>query len=261
MSSALSAAVASGRAARALLLAALVALAAASWIWLLPMHMAPMSALRIGVPADPMPWGGDTALFMFVMWSVMMAAMMVPSALPMIFVYDRATRTRAGVHPLLATLAFAAAYLVVWTGFSAVAAAAQWLLERGRLMSDMMASANALLSGALLIAAGLFQWTPLKHACLSKCRSPLSFIFNEWRPGVWAGFVTGVRHGVLCTGCCWALMALLFVFGTMNLVAAAALAILVLAEKALPWGDWIARGSGALLAAWGAWIVVQAVGG
>ena len=143
MSITLSSAVASGRATRALLLAALAALTIASWIWLLPMHMAPMSVLRIGTPADPVPWGGDTAWFMFVMWSVMMAAMMIPSALPMVLVYDRTTRARAGVHPVLATLAFAAAYLVVWIGFSAVATAAQWLLERGRLLSDMMASANA----------------------------------------------------------------------------------------------------------------------
>jgi predicted metal-binding membrane protein len=152
------------------------------------------------------------------------------------------------------------AYVVVWIGFSAAATGAQWLLERVRLMSDMMASANALLSGALLIAAGLFQWSPLKYVCLSKCRSPMSFILNEWRPGVLGAFVTGIRHGVYCLGCCWALMALLFVFGTMNLVAAAALAILVLAEKALPWGVAIARAAGAVLVVWGVWIVVRAVG-
>ena len=166
-----SAAVALGRAARLLLLVALAALTVAAWVWLLPMHMAPMSILRTGMPANPMPWSGSTAIFMFVMWSVMMAGMMIPSALPMIFVHDRVARGQSDAHPVLATIAFAVAYVVVWTGFSALATAAQWLLERGRLMSDMMASANALLSGALLIAAGLFQWTPLKHACLSKCRT------------------------------------------------------------------------------------------
>jgi predicted metal-binding membrane protein len=260
MTTTVSAALASGRATRALMLAALVALAIAAWWWLLPMHMAPMNILRVGPPVDPMPWSGETAMFLFVMWSVMMAGMMIPSALPMVLVHDRVARGHVGTHPLVATIAFVAAYLVVWIGFSAVATGAQWLLERERLMSGMMASANALLSGALLIAAGLFQWSPLKHACLSKCRTPMSFILNEWRPGVWGAFVTGLRHGVYCLGCCWALMALLFVFGTMNLVAAAALTILVLAEKALPWGAAIARAAGAVLAVWGVWIVASALG-
>jgi len=259
MTATISTAITSGRAARVLVLLALAALTVAAWVWLLPMHMAPMSILPVGQPADPMPWSGGTAMFLFVMWSVMMAGMMIPSALPMVLVHDRIVRGHADAHPLVATIAFVAAYLVVWIGFSAAATAAQWLLERVRLMSDMMASADALLSGALLIAAGLFQWSPLKHACLSTCRSPISFMLNEWRPGVRGAFVTGIRHGVYCLGCCWALMALLFVFGTMNLAAAAALAVLVLAEKALPWGAAIARGAGALLAAWGAWIIFSAL--
>jgi predicted metal-binding membrane protein len=240
-------------------LISLAALTVAAWVWLLPMHMAPMGSFP-DAPADPMPWSGGTAMFLFVMWSVMMAGMMIPSAVPMVLVHDRVARGNADDHALLATIAFVVAYVVVWIGFSAAATGAQWLLERVRLMSDMMASANALLSGALLIAAGLFQWSPLKYVCLSKCRSPMSFILNEWRPGVLGAFVTGIRHGVYCLGCCWALMALLFVFGTMNLVAAAALAILVLAEKALPWGVAIARAAGAVLVVWGVWIVVRAVG-
>lgn len=256
MTTTVSAAITSGRATRVLVLLALAALTIAAWIWLLPMHMAPMSILQVGQPAEPVPWSSGTAMFLFVMWSVMMAGMMIPSALPMVLVHDRISRGQADVRPLVATIAFVAAYLAVWIGFSAAATAAQWLLERVRLMSDMMASASALFSGALLIAAGLFQWSSLKHACLSKCRSPMSFVLNEWRPGVRGAFVTGIRHGVYCLGCCWALMALLFVFGTMNLVAAAALAMLVLAEKALPGGAAIARAAGALLVAWGAWIVV-----
>ncbi len=256
----MSAAAASGRFARALMFVALAALTAAAWVWLLPMHMAPMGSFPDGPPADPMPWSGGTAMFLFVMWSVMMAGMMIPSAVPMVLVHDRVARGNADTHALLATIAFTVAYVVVWIGFSAAATGAQWLLERVRLMSDMMASANAVLSGALLIAAGLFQWSPLKHVCLSKCRSPMSFILNEWRPGVRGAFVTGVRHGVYCLGCCWALMALLFVFGTMNLVAAAALAILVLAEKALPWGVAIARAAGVALTVWGVWIVARALG-
>ena len=238
--------------------AALVTLVVAAWAWLLPMHMAPMDLLPVGIPADPMPWTATTMMFVVVMWAVMMAGMMIPSALPMVLVHERIARARAYEYPLLATIAFVIAYLVVWTGFSALAAAAQWLLERQRLMSGMTASANALLSGGLLIGAGLFQWSPVKHACLRKCRSPVSFILNDWRPGVSGAFVSGLRHGGFCIGCCWALMALLFVFGTMNLVAASVLAMLVLAEKALPRGDWIARGVGVMLVTWGAWIIVGA---
>lgn len=254
----LAAAVTSGRAARALLLVAFLVLTVAAWLWLLPMHMAPMSVLRADTPA-PMQWSGGTALFIAVMWSVMMAAMMIPSALPTILVHERVARGRAANDPVLATIAFATAYVVVWIGFSAVATAAQWWLEDRGLMSGMMASANALLSGALLVAAGLFQWSPLKHACLRKCRSPMTFILHEWRPGVGGAFMTGLRHGAYCTGCCWALMALLFVFGTMNLMAAAALGILVLAEKSLPWGHWIARVAGTLLAAFGTWTLAGTI--
>ena len=242
-------AAASGRRVRAVLIAALAALAAAAWQWLLPMHMAPMSVLRLDMPAGP------------IVWSVMMAAMMISSALAMISVHDRVTRARSSAHPLASTVAFAAAYLIVWIGFSALVTAVQWQLERGGLMSDMMASANAWLSGGLLIVAGLFQWSPLKHACLGKCRSPIAFILNEWRPGIGGALVAGLRHGIYCLGCCWALMALLFVFGTMNLAAAAALAVLVLAEKMLPWGHRIARGAGVVFVALGGWLVAAAIAG
>ena len=142
-----SAAVALGRAARLLLLVALAALTVAAWVWLLPMHMAPMSILRTGMPANPMPWSGSTAIFMFVMWSVMMAGMMIPSALPMIFVHDRVARGQSDAHPVLATIAFAVAYVVVWTGFSALATAAQWLLERGRLTRREAEILNAIARG------------------------------------------------------------------------------------------------------------------
>jgi len=246
----------SGRIARALVLVALAALTVAAWIWLLPMHMAPMGSFPDGPPADPMPWSGGTAMFLFVMWSVMMAGMMIPSAVPMVLVHDRVARGNADAHALLATIAFVAAYVVVWIGFSAAATGAQWLLERVRLMSDMMASANALLSGALLIAAGLFQWSSLKHVCLSKCRSPMSFILNEWRPGVFGAFVTGIRHGVYCLGCCWALMLLMFVVGTGSLGWMLALAAVMAAEKNLPGGKRLRAPLGIALIAWGAGIVI-----
>ena len=150
------------------------------------------------------------------------------------------------------------AYVVVWTGFSAVATAAQWAADRNGLLSAMMASANGWLSGTVLVAAGLFQFSAFKHACLARCRSPMGFLLTEWRPGVAGAFVTGLRHGTYCLGCCWVLMALFFVFGTMNLVAAAGLTALVFAEKALPGGPVIARVFGVGFVAAGVWVLFQA---
>jgi predicted metal-binding membrane protein len=249
------------RAARAGVVAALLAITALAWVWLYPMHMAPAGFGLVDAPAaEPMPWSAPKALFLFAMWGVMMAGMMIPSALAMIVAVDRMARSGAQRHPLSISAAFALAYVVVWTGFSALATGAQWAAERGGLMSMMMASANAWLSGLLLLGAGLFQFTPLKHACLARCRSPMGFLMTAWRPGVGGAARTGLRHGMYCVGCCWAMMGLLFVFGTMNLVAAAGLAVLVLAEKALPGGAVIARVAGMLLIVAGVVLLARAAG-
>jgi predicted metal-binding membrane protein len=249
----------SERAARVLMFTALAALTGLAWDWLSPMNMAPAGLLSEGPPAHPAPWTGSMALFMFTMWSVMMVGMMIPSAVPMVFVVERVARHQRNGRPLAVTAAFVLAYVVVWTAFSAAATAAQWALERAGLMSNAMASANVWLTGLVLVAAGLYQFSALKYACLTRCRTPMGLLLTEWRPGVRGVFVTGLRHGVHCVGCCWALMALLFVFGTMNLGAAAGLAALVLAEKALPGGPTIARVLGAGLAAWGLWILIRAL--
>src|SRR5438046_1326539 len=131
---------------------------------------------------------------------------------------------------------FVAGYLFVWTAYAAIAALAQWQLHRVALLSPAMAATNPYLSGGLLIAAGIFQWTPLKRACLSGCRSPLSFLMSEWREGTSGAFVMGLRHGSYCVGCCWVLMALLFVAGVMNLLWVALIALFVTAEKLAPKG-------------------------
>jgi predicted metal-binding membrane protein len=149
--------------------------------------------------------------------------------------------------------------VVVWTGFSAIVTAAQWAADRSGLLSAMMASANPWLSGVVLVVAGVFQFSPLKRACLSRCRSPMAFLLAEWRPGPTGAFVTGLRHGAYCVGCCWVLMALFFVFGTMNLVAAAGLAALVLAEKMLPGGAIIGRVFGIGFIAAGAWVLLRSL--
>ena len=194
------------------------------------------------------PWSAAEFAFTFAMWTVMMIGMMTPSAAPMILIYARAGRmASAAGSPLAATGWFAAAYLAVWTGFALAATIAQFALGRFALLDPAMASASNVLGGALLVGAGLYQWTPLKHACLSQCQSPLMFIQRHggFRNSVAGALRLGSEHGLYCLGCCWALMAILFVGGVMNVAWIAALSALVLAEKVIPAGwlvSWIAGG-------------------
>ncbi|KPK06805.1 MAG: hypothetical protein AMJ64_08275 [Betaproteobacteria bacterium SG8_39] len=202
------------------------------------------------------PWGAAMFAFMFVMWFVMMVAMMLPSAAPMILTFAAVQRRRqAQGGAFVPTGVFIAGYLLVWAAFSLLATSAQYGLERGVLVSPMMGKAVPWLGAALLIGAGLFQFAPLKDVCLDKCRTPLGFIMTEWRDGRRGALVMGLRHGAYCTGCCWALMALLFVGGVMNLLWVAALALFVLIEKVVPAGGRLGKAGGILLIAWGAWIL------
>jgi predicted metal-binding membrane protein len=203
------------------------------------------------------PWSGVDFLLMFAMWAVMMVAMMLPSASPMILLFAKVNRTRQQAQtPYLPTSLFAGSYVIVWAGFALIATAANWALHNGGLMTSMMGSALPLWGGGLLIAAGLYQFTPLKYACLNKCRNPLFFLMREWRDGTLGALVMGLRHGAYCVGCCWVLMALLFVLGVMNLAWITLLAAFVLIEKLFSSGPWPSRGSGVLLLAWGIWMVV-----
>jgi predicted metal-binding membrane protein len=226
-------------------LAALAALTALAWLALLPIGRGMMSAGMAGMAmAPPVVTVGDLALG-FAMWAVMMPGMMLPSAAPMILTVarvHRARRARFGVTLPLA--AFLAGYLLVWTGFSAVAAVAQWGLARAGAIAGMDGRAGPVLGGALFVLAGIYQLSPLKHACLGSCRSPLGFLLAHWRDGTGGALRMGVRHGAVCLGCCWALMVLLFAVGTMNLVWVAGLGVLVLVEKLAPGGGWVARVSG-----------------
>jgi predicted metal-binding membrane protein len=154
-------------------------------------------------------------------------------------------------------VAFAAGYLLVWGGFSVAAAALQALLQQRMLLSSDLAMTSAWLGAGVLALAGGYQLTPLKNACLLHCQSPLGFLLSRWRDGVRGSLVMGVRHGAFCLGCCWALMALLFVGGVMNLAWVAALAVFVLAEKALARGAWLSRVSGVALIAWAVWLAVH----
>ena len=207
------------------------------------------------------PWGPADWGAMFVMWAVMMAAMMVPSAAPMILLFATVNRRRREQQkPYVSTLVFLAGYVVIWVGFAGGATVANWALHTHGLLSSMAGSTldsngGSILGAAFLLAAGVFQWSPLKYTCLSHCRTPMGFIMSDWRDGTGGALRMGLQHGVFCLGCCWVLMALLFVLGIMNLVWIAALAAFVLLEKVVPKGQMLGRAAGLLLMAWGGLVV------
>jgi predicted metal-binding membrane protein len=205
-----------------------------------------MAAMR------PMAWTAGTAVVMFFMWWIMMVAMMLPSAAPMILLFAAVNRKqREAGSPFVPTGIFAFGYLAVWAFFSLLAVIAQWGLEQTELLSSMMVGTSVVLGALLLIAAGVWQLTPLKHACLKHCRSPLHFLSHHWHKGRLGAFRMGVEHGAFCLGCCWFLMALLFYGGVMNLYWIVGLAAFVLIEKVVPYGHGIGSVAGVGLLAWG----------
>lgn len=263
---------------RLVVIAALVGVIAIAWIWLLLGAGLGMSAVSMtrgtGMPAvaempgmadkmmAPAVWTPGYALLMFAMWWVMMAAMMLPSAAPMLLLFARVNRTeRARERPYVPTGIFGAGYLAAWGGFSALAAGLQWGLERLDLLSPMMTTTSYRLGGAILIAAGLWQLSPVKGVCLRHCRSPMSFIAHGWRPGWLGAFRMGLEHGAYCLGCCWFLMGLLFFGGVMNLFWIGGLAAFVLLEKTIPMGHWLARIAGVGVTAWGVLMLATVAGG
>ena len=204
------------------------------------------------------PWSALDFAVMFAMWVVMMVGMMLPSATPMALLYARVARSAARDGSVLPpTAVFVVGYLVAWTLFSAVATAAQWALERAALLSPMLVSKSPQLGAALFFAAGLYQLTPLKSACLSRCRNPAMFFATHFRPGARGALRLGFRYGLYCLGCCWVLMGLLFAGGVMNLLWIAALTVFVLAEKLIPLGAWGSRVAGVLMIGTGTWLLVQ----
>jgi len=244
---------------RAFVLAGLAGIAVIAWAYMiyLDQAMGKSMGMEMGM-ARMQGWGTLDFLLMFIMWAVMMVAMMTPSATPMILTFSRVNRRRhERRNPIVVTGVFLAGYLVVWTVFSAVATFAQWGLHRAALLSSMMVSNNPLFGGMLLIGAGVFQFTPLKNACLTHCRSPIGFFMTEWREGNRGAFFMGVHHGIYCVGCCWFLMALLFVAGVMNLLWVATIAGYVLVEKFVPAGNWVSRAAGLCIILVGLWMVTR----
>jgi predicted metal-binding membrane protein len=196
------------------------------------------------------------------MWWVMMIAMMLPSAAPMLLLFARVNRKeRSGGHPYVPTAVFAVGYLTVWAGFSAAATALQWNLERIGLLSSTMVASSLWLGAAILVATGAWQLTPIKSVCLRHCRSPLSFLSHSWRSGYLGAFRMGLGHGAYCLGCCWFLMSLLFFGGIMNLYWIIGLAIFILIEKTMPMGQWFGRIIGMGLVAWGGLLIATALRG
>ena len=214
--------------------ALIAAVAVMSWAFLAWVAMDMTHPYAQLTMPDSSTWSAASVAAIWLMWGVMMAAMMLPSALPMMLTFahlgtGNAQRARAR--------SFVAAYLAIWWGFSAAATAVQWALQAAGWVDPMIVSTSATLTALLLLIAGVYQFSPLKKICLSRCRTPLGFLVGEWRPGGRGAFVMGLRHGLFCVGCCWALMALLFVGGVMNLTWIAALAIAVAIEKLAPHGE------------------------
>jgi predicted metal-binding membrane protein len=249
---------------RVVVIAGIAVLAALAWVYMLYLAWG-MKGMEMGASNMAMPsmqsWGAVDFVLMFIMWAVMMVAMMVPTAAPMILMFATINRRRREQQRIfVTTVVFLAGYVVIWSGFAALATAAQWGLHAATLLSPMMVSTNSMLGGSLLLAAGLFQWSSIKYACLTQCRTPMGFIMGEWREGRRGAITMGLRHGTYCLGCCWALMSLLFVLGVMNLLWIAALAGFVLVEKVAPGGLWVSRLTGIALIGWGAWMVTGAFG-
>ena len=238
---------------RAIVSGALAAVIAAAWayLWL----------GRGQIITMPPEWSVPYAALIFVMWVVMMVAMMLPSATPTVLLVTTLASDRNANSKLVPATAmlFATGYLLVWCGFSLAATLLQWGLDEAGLLSETMALGDWTSAGAVLVAAGIYEWMPLKDACLRHCRSPAEFLVPHWRRGALGFVLTGMQHGIFCLGCCWMLMALMFVGGLMNLACAAALGLLVLLEKTIPWGEQMRLFVGALFIQWGLVSFVSAV--
>ena len=235
----------------------LVLITALAWAHLVHLgHQMSSSMAHESMMADmgmtmDMPWTAADVFFTFTMWAVMMVGMMTGTAAPMLLLFAgaQAARGRRGMPP--AVMMFGLGYIIVWVAFSAGAALAQWMLHQTAMLTPAMAASSGRLAGAILVAAGAYQLTPVKGACLVRCRSPLGFLMTNWRAGALGALRMGLRHGAYCLGCCWLLMCLLFVVGVMNLVWVAALTAFVLVEKIGPFGLIVARVSGAIMIVFG----------
>lgn len=218
---------------------------------LVDMWMPPSSGTRA--------WTYWDFFMLFIMWFSMMIAMMTPSVTPMVLMFLTVNRQkRLKAQPYTSIFTFLTGYLVAWGLFSALASAVQWPLHERGLLNPMMYSTSYLLSGAVLVLAGIYQWTPMKDACLHQCRTPLGFLMASWKDGSLGAFQMGLHHGLFCVGCCWALMVILFSVGVMNMLWVVLIAVFVLLEKILPFSATVTRIiTGIGLVAWGIYLILQ----
>lgn len=243
---------------QSVILLCLLAVVIVAWAYLFYQHwqMAslPMSDMWM-LPADIASWQFLDFGLVYLMWAVMMAAMMLPSAIPMFLVFSKICKQRYQTSHHFNFL-FVLAYLVVWFAFSFVLTWLQWQLHGLHFLSPMMDIQNERLAAAIFIGAGIYQFTPWKNNFLQVCRSPMGFLLTEWREGAQGAFYMGLKHGSICVGCCWAQMLIMFAVGVMNLLGMVLITLLVTAEKIVPGkSQLICRISGVLLIAWGIWSV------
>jgi len=255
----------------AILTACLIAITLLAWAYMINLSIRMAGAGMNDISNMNMPsvqttpnmqaWQIEDIFFTLLMWAVMMVAMMIPSATPMILAFSGLNRKKkTNESPISATASFLIGYLVIWASFSMSATLIEWGFHFTGLLSLETISVTPLVSAILLIISGAYQFTPLKYVCLSKCRTPLSFLATEWREGTRGAFIMGLRHGLYCLGCCWHLMLLLFVAGTMNLLWVALIAGYVLIEKVVPAGQWVSRVLGVFIIGWGVWLLLQVLG-
>lgn len=251
---------------------ALVGITLLAWIYVIrlaaDMNMSGMdmtgmrmvsTGFRMVMTSARRPWSSSDLLLTFAMWAVMMIGMMAPSVAPVVLLYARVRRQAISQgEPFAATAWFAGGYLLAWTLFSLLATGAQWGFDRAALLTPIMTTASAPVGATLLVAAGIYQWSPLKQMCLAHCQSPLTFLQRHggFQREANRSLVLGLRHGIYCIGCCWALMALLFVGGIMNVAWIAGLSALVLLEKATPLGRALGRMAGIGFIAAGVWVLL-----
>ena len=241
---------------RVVITAALGAVAALSWLYLY-LQMQPVADMAdMGPPMFASWTAADFALNLAIWW-VMMPGMMLPSATPMILTFATVNRRkRERGQPFVPTMVFTAGYLVAWGLFGVFAAMTDWALERAALISPMTGRLTPTLGAIVVVAAGIYQLSPLKSVCLRHCRSPFDFVLNHWRDGASGALRMGVAHGLYCLSCCWFLMALMFAAGIMSLLWMAVIAVFVLLEKLLPAGTWIARAGGVAMLTFGVYLLV-----
>ncbi len=244
---------------RPIILAAVAAVIAVAWIYVAirAQGMSDMGAMGSATQIQLKAWTTVDLLVLFVMWTIMMIGMMLPSAVPLILNFAAEIRQeRQETRVFAPATALALGYVAAWTGFSVLATIGQWALHEAALLSPMMVSTSPVLSGVLLLAAGVYQLTPMQYNLLKRCRQPLQFLRLNWREGTGGAFVTGLEHGAYCLGCCFVLMGILFFGGVMNLLLLAAVTVFVLIEKALPYGNIAGRVSGPLMIAVGIYVLV-----